>query len=534
MTATGDEGHRRKDPAGPAGSQEPAGAWVPPEAAWPRAQVPAPDQGPAQGREAVLPSSMVGGGDDGAPDLWAPPGWIYIVDGGPGDPGLVTVRASRILQAAEVVVADPGLEAVVEAWRSPTAALWVVPAAAAAASGSVPLPSRLQAAGRLPPQHLPQRLARWARAGLRVVRLVRGGLPGGEMEALVAAGVGLIPVPWPGRLPAPGGGPAPGEAPAPGGPGGLAAAGAQAARGAAGSEAADAVAGAGSGEVPSGTGAPAAVAGWVAPPLAGWRVAVTRAPEQAAGLAELLRQLGATVVEVPLIGVEPAAGERELDRELESACGSWWVLTSRNGAAALARRLDALGRDARALAGARVAVVGEATRRFVREALGLRPDLMPAEFTGARLWDELARRITPGQRVVWPRGDRAGLAAARPVEAAGGDLRAPVVYRTVLRHDQAAVLIELLANRQVDVVTLASPSAAEALAEAAGPGGPGRFFRGDGQGDGAGRPRVVCIGPRTAQRAAALGLPVDGVPLRYTAAGLVAALLEMKTAGGKA
>src|SRR5690606_4709979 len=118
--------------------------------------------------------------------------------------------------------------------------------------------------------------------------------------------------------------------------------------------------------------------------------------------------------------------------------------TSQNGVAALARRLRARGGDARALAGARVAVVGEATRGALEGAVGIRADVVPSAFTGARLWEELARRVQPGQRVVWPRGDRAAVAAARPVVEAGAVLRAPVVYRTVLRRQEAAALLELV------------------------------------------------------------------------------------------
>ncbi|HEY8552460.1 MAG TPA: uroporphyrinogen-III synthase [Thermaerobacter sp.] len=431
----------------------------------------------------------VGAGGTAAPpdragpgELWGLPGWVYVVEAGPGDPGLVTVRASDLLGAAEVVVADPGLEAVLRRWASPTAALWLVTPGAGCASSRRCAPSggRMPVAGRLEAERVAGRLARWVRSGLRVVRLVRGRPSRDELAALAAAGVGVIPVPG----------------------------------------------------VPDAGGA----AGWshpTAPPLAGWRVAVTRAAEQAGDLAELIGRLGGQALELPLIAVEPAPGEAELDAELDDPAGSWWVFTSQNAVTALARRLRARGNDARALAGARVAAVGEATRRALEGAVGIRPDLIPSEFTGARLWDELARRVQPGQRVVWPRGDRAAVEAARPVVEAGAVLRAPVVYRTVLRRHEAAALLDLVAARRVDVVTLASPSACEALAEAAGPEGVGRFFPREGPaGPGGRRPLVVCIGPRTAQRAAALGLPVDRVPARFTAEGLVTALLEGVTAGG--
>ena len=509
MTAAQPDGPvEREGPGEPAG--RPGGAAPSP---------PEPSRYPGRGRGDAPPgrAGAAGSGPDGdeawTSDLWAPPGWVYVVGGGDGDPGLLTVRGARLLQAAEVVVADAGLEAVVAAWGSPTAALWLVAPAGGGAGSSGELPAgpsfpRVAVAGRLAPEQVPGRLARWVRAGLRALRLVRGAIAPAEVAALAAAGCGVIPVPGVATGPGPHLAPRPGAVAAD--QGGAADRGGEAGQ----------TAGAGR----------AAAAG---PPLQGWRIAVTRAPDQAGDLEELLRQMGAHVVELPLIAVEPADGEAELDGELDGTPGRWWVFTSRNGVAALARRLEVLGRDARSLAGSRLAVVGEATRRYLGQATGLRPDLMPARFTGAHLWEELARHVTPGQRVIWPRGDRAAVDAAAPVVRAGAELRAPVVYRTILRREEAAALLERIAARQLDAVTLASPSAAEALAEAAGPGGPGRFFQEGGPGSGR-RPLVICIGPRTAQRAAALGLPVDGVPARHTAEGLVMTLLERSMADRRA
>src|SRR3954468_22897776 len=97
-------------------------------------------------------------------------------------------------------------------------------------------------------------------------------------------------------------------------------------------------------------------------PLAGRRVAVTRARAQASGLAARLRALGAEVVEAPAIRIEP----RPLDGELSYVAGgidqyALVCLTSPNGVNVLFAALHHQGLDARALARATVAAIGPGT-----------------------------------------------------------------------------------------------------------------------------------------------------------------------------
>ena len=250
-------------------------------------------------------------------------------------------------------------------------------------------------------------------------------------------------------------------------------------------------------------------------------------------MAEFIRQLGGEPVEAPLIAVQPAADTAELDGYLQDPRPAWWVFTSANAVRAVARRLEALALDARALAGARVAVVGASTRDELWARLRLRPDLMPREFTGARVWEALVGRVAPGDRVIWPRGDRADPAAAAPVVQRGADLRAPVAYTTVLQPEVARALLPELAAGRLDALTFASPSAVEAFVTGLGREALARLLSPAEPPRPAGsRPQVVCIGPRSAEQARRLGLPVDRVASPYTAAGLVLALVEDGRARG--
>ena len=101
-----------------------------------------------------------------------------------------------------------------------------------------------------------------------------------------------------------------------------------------------------------------------APPLHGKRVVVTRARAQASGLAATLTALGAEVVQLPAIRIEPTI-ESPAVRDAVEALHSYALvcLTSPNGARLLFEAMAAAGRDARALSQAQVAAIGPGTAR---------------------------------------------------------------------------------------------------------------------------------------------------------------------------
>lgn len=123
-------------------------------------------------------------------------------------------------------------------------------------------------------------------------------------------------------------------------------------------------------------------------PLFGRRIAVTRAREQAAELASRLAARGAAVVEVPSIAItDPADGGAALAAAVERLAASaydWLVLTSPNGARRLLAALRAAGRDARALGGVRLAAIGPGTAEVLADA-NLVADLVPPRFVAESL-----------------------------------------------------------------------------------------------------------------------------------------------------
>jgi uroporphyrinogen III methyltransferase / synthase len=124
---------------------------------------------------------------------------------------------------------------------------------------------------------------------------------------------------------------------------------------------------------------------WLPPrPLAGRTVAVTRARAQSSGLAQRLTTLGASVIEAPTIRTRTLDGPPLDPTPYDLIC-----LTSANGVECLFERLAAGGRDARSLAGARVAAIGPGTARSLAEH-GIVTDVMPERFVAESLVEALS------------------------------------------------------------------------------------------------------------------------------------------------
>ena len=117
-------------------------------------------------------------------------------------------------------------------------------------------------------------------------------------------------------------------------------------------------------------------------PLYGRTVAVTRARAQASALAVRLRGLGAEVVEAPAIRTQPLPVELPDVASYDLLC-----VTSPTGADQLFTHL----RDARDLAGVTVAAIGPGTARALR-AHGVEADIVPERAVAEGLVEALARR----------------------------------------------------------------------------------------------------------------------------------------------
>lgn len=200
-------------------------------------------------------------------------------------------------------------------------------------------------------------------------------------------------------------------------------------------------------------------------PLFGRRVLVTRSRRQAGELVELLEAAGAEAIEAPVLRVAPLEHFDALDAATDKVASfDWVVFGTVNGAEGFLQRLFARGRDARALAGPRLCALGVGVSASLSRA-GLLVDL-DVEGQGVdAVFAALGREAVAHLTVLVPGsvGNRDPLADA--LEAAGARVTTAPSFRTLAVDDNPELDVygQLLQHR-LDVVTFTSAAAVRSFA----------------------------------------------------------------------
>ena len=245
--------------------------------------------------------------------------------------------------------------------------------------------------------------------------------------------------------------------------------------------------------------------------LDGRTVAVTRARAQASILSRRLEALGAQVVQAPVIRVRALPGP-----PLDPAPYDLVCLSSPNGVAALFARLAAGGRDARALAGARVAAIGPGTASALAER-GIAADIVPERFVAEGLVEALAD--APVSRALVARASQARDVLPDTLRERGVEVDVLALYETIAEPLSAPALAAAL---QADYITFTSSSTVRFFLQAV-QGSPPEFSRAT---------RIVSIGPVTSETLRENGLEPHVEADRHDIEGLIDALVADATGRG--
>jgi len=249
-------------------------------------------------------------------------------------------------------------------------------------------------------------------------------------------------------------------------------------------------------------------------PLLGKRIVVTRTRKQSSVLSNKLRALGAHVIELPTIRIEPPSDLREFAELVQDAhLYDWIVFTSANGVEAFFDIFFKLYDDVREIGGVRIAAIGPATAQRVKD-FHLHVDLQPDEFVAEAVSREFKKQgSAENLRILLVRAEKARDTLPKELSALGAIVDEALAYRTVPETRDTSGARRVLARDGADLITFTSSSTVENFVALGLPWPKGM--------------RIASIGPITSKTVRDQGLTVDVEAQRHDIDGLVRAIREL-------
>lgn len=250
-----------------------------------------------------------------------------------------------------------------------------------------------------------------------------------------------------------------------------------------------------------------------AKPLANKRILVGRARHQASALSSGLRELGASVLEIPFIEIRRPSSFGPLDDALKNlASYQWLILTSVNGVDAMWERLSELKLTVPDL---RIAAIGPATRTAIQDR-GIRVDVVPKEYVAESVVSSLRSEVR-AKRVLLVRAKVARDVIPDELRKAGAEVDVVEAYETVVPASSRTQLRSIVADAQQrpEIITFTSSSSVRNFLELLGSSSPASV---------AGI-KLASIGPVTSATLREVGLPVHIEAREYTIPGLIQAIV---------
>jgi len=249
-------------------------------------------------------------------------------------------------------------------------------------------------------------------------------------------------------------------------------------------------------------------------PLFGKKVVVTRTRSQASELSKELTDLGAEVLEIPTIKIEHPDDRQEFVEGVGNVhTYEWLVFSSPNGVERFFDAFFSVYDDARSIGGVRIAAVGPGTAKMVNE-YRVAVDLIPETYVAEGLVKAFSENENiENQTVLWVRGAEARDTIFQGLNALGAIVDECIAYKTVPEFEDPTGAKEKFEKEGADVVTFVSSSAAKHFFALNLP------FPDD--------CKVASIGPVTSTTLGVIGKDVDVQAEEHNIPGLVKAVLEL-------
>lgn len=252
-----------------------------------------------------------------------------------------------------------------------------------------------------------------------------------------------------------------------------------------------------------------------AKPLLGRTIVVTRAREQASGMVQLLEDMGANVIQFPLIKIEPLADYSILNEAITKLEEYHWIIfTSANGVKFFWQKLKERQKDSRALGKAKIAAIGPATAKALQEK-GIDPDFIPESYVAESILEGLlAKEKLDKKRILIPRAVEARTVLPEALTKAGAIVDVAPAYLTIPAQAGKDKILSLLSEGAIDCITFGSSSTVRNFFDMI-PVPELEKVR---------KPILATIGPVTTATLNQFGLESDIEPSEYTIPALVQAI----------
>ena len=251
-------------------------------------------------------------------------------------------------------------------------------------------------------------------------------------------------------------------------------------------------------------------------PLFGQHILVTRTETGVSSLTEQLLAQGAQITACPTLALEaPQSWQAFDDMAQKTAELDWVIFTSANGIERCMARLQVLGKDARIFAACKIACVGASSAQCL-EQFFLKPDVVPSHFQSEGLVHLLKSHSWKNKQVWLPQAESSRPLLQDSLTQWGAKVHATPVYRTTLPKADLHSLVLLLQEQALHWITFTSSSTVKNFFELLPQPGHVALRHH--------APKIACIGEITAQTAQAHGLQVDLIPEQQNIEGLVAGL----------
>lgn len=208
--------------------------------------------------------------------------------------------------------------------------------------------------------------------------------------------------------------------------------------------------------------------------LGGRQILITRSREKGSVLAGRLRELGAQVIELPSIVTKPITPRKQFQKALENfgtqTEEAWFIFTSPVGVEVFFNQLSQLKIDIRSLlkrkADIKFGVIGSATAKELN-GYGIFADIMPDNYCAAELGLKLAAEAKSGSQILIARAREGSAELVPPLSDAGLLVEDIPIYETVYEtHEQIREIIQgIFSAGEIDAVTFTSASTVHGFAQ---------------------------------------------------------------------